>query len=105
MGESLLARRPADRCIYTGNSRAAPPSNWDGFLQGLSESGYVEGQTSPLNGAMRKARRSSFLRQGTATYPGPSLKNPPMNLVGQGFDRNSKFLRQPRESSVLLEEL
>ncbi len=30
--------------LTTGNPRAAPPANWDGFLQGLSESGYVEGQ-------------------------------------------------------------
>ena len=30
--------------LTTGNPRAAPPANWEGFLQGLRESGYVEGQ-------------------------------------------------------------
>ena len=30
--------------LTTGNPRSAPPANWDGFLQGLRESGYVEGQ-------------------------------------------------------------
>lgn len=30
--------------LTTGNPHSAPPANWDGFLQGLRESGYVEGQ-------------------------------------------------------------
>ena len=30
--------------LTTGNPRSAPPGNWEGFLHGLRESGYVEGQ-------------------------------------------------------------
>ena len=30
--------------LTTGNPRSAAPGNWEGFLQGLRESGYVEGQ-------------------------------------------------------------
>ncbi len=30
--------------LTTGDPRSAPPANWEGFLQGLRESGYVEGQ-------------------------------------------------------------
>ncbi|MGH7343972.1 MAG: hypothetical protein ACREK4_03580, partial [Candidatus Rokuibacteriota bacterium] len=30
--------------LSTGDPRSAPPANWEGFLQGLRESGYVEGQ-------------------------------------------------------------
>jgi len=31
--------------LTTGDPRSAPPGNWEGFLQGLRESGYVEGQS------------------------------------------------------------
>jgi ABC-type uncharacterized transport system substrate-binding protein len=30
--------------LTTGDPRSSPPANWKGFLQGLRESGYVEGQ-------------------------------------------------------------
>jgi putative ABC transport system substrate-binding protein len=30
--------------LTTGNPRSAPAANWEGFLQGLRDSGYVEGQ-------------------------------------------------------------
>jgi putative tryptophan/tyrosine transport system substrate-binding protein len=30
--------------LTTGNPLSAPPANWEGFLHGLRESGYVEGQ-------------------------------------------------------------
>jgi hypothetical protein len=30
--------------LMTGNPHSAPPANWEGFLQGLRESGYVEGR-------------------------------------------------------------
>src|SRR2546426_3389939 len=30
--------------LTTGDPRSGPPANWEGFLQGLRESGYVDGQ-------------------------------------------------------------
>ena len=45
----VAAAQPAGKAwrvgvLTTGNPHSAPPANWDGFLQGLRESGYVEGQ-------------------------------------------------------------
>ena len=45
----VAAAQPAGKAwrvgvLTTGNPHSAPPANWEGFLQGLRESGYVEGQ-------------------------------------------------------------
>src|SRR5215475_11643334 len=46
--------------LPTGNPGAAPPANWEGFLQGLRESGYVEGQNIAFEHRYAEGRPKIF---------------------------------------------
>src|SRR5215813_9469612 len=46
--------------LTTGNPGAAPPANWEGFLQGLRESGYVEGHNVAFEQRYAEGRPKIF---------------------------------------------
>jgi putative tryptophan/tyrosine transport system substrate-binding protein len=46
--------------LTTGDPHSAPPGNWQGFLQGLRESGYVEGQNIAVEHRYAEGRPERF---------------------------------------------
>src|SRR2546425_4863241 len=46
--------------LTTGDPGSAPPANWEGFLQGLRESGYVEGQNIAFEHRNAKGKPDLF---------------------------------------------
>src|SRR5437899_12551579 len=46
--------------LTTGNPRSAAPGNWGGFLQGLRESGYVEGRNIAFEPRYAEGKPDTF---------------------------------------------
>jgi len=53
-------RVPRIGVLTTGNPRSAPPANWEAFVQGLRESGYVEGKNIAFEHRYAEGRPELF---------------------------------------------